>query len=252
MTLLSVEGLRVDRGGRRVLDGVSFELQPGEALAIVGESGTGKSTLARALLRLVEPCGGVVRLRGRDLRAMPDRELRVARREVQLVFQDASASLDPRWTVASTVAEPLRLHGFERGPDEVLRLLRTVELGPELLHRHPHQLSGGQAQRVALARALAARPSLLIADEALNALDVSLRAQMANLIAGLRRSLDIACLFVTHDLQLAGWLCDRISVLAGGVLHDLASPAGAALLAAARALETGRPPAPARRSAPAP
>jgi ABC-type glutathione transport system ATPase component len=245
--LLAVEELCVDRSGRRVLDRISFELQPGETLGIVGESGSGKSTLARALLRLIEARRGVVRLRGRDLLSMPEPQLRAARREMQIVFQDPAASLDPRWTVGAIVGEPLVVHGLARGQEKVLQLLRTVELGPELLHRHPHQLSGGQAQRVALARALATGPSLLVADEALSALDVSLRAQMANLLVDLRRTLGIACLFISHDLRLAAHLCDRIGVLSRGALVELAPPAALvrdarhastrALVAAARALD---------------
>ena len=212
--LLEVEGLRVGR----VLNGVSFTLQPGEFLAITGESGSGKSTLARAVLRLIEPEAGSILFRGKNLLALPPRELRALRREMQIVFQEPVNSLDPRMKVEAIVAEPLSIHGFPAGREQVVELLRTVELGPELLSRHPHQLSGGQAQRVALARALATRPSLLVADEALSALDVSLQAQMANLLLDLRRALGIACLFITHDLRMAGYLCDRIAVLARGAL----------------------------------
>ena len=215
MKLLEVDGLSVDRGGRRILDAVSFSLGEGEALAIAGESGAGKSTLARALSGLIEPAGGRVRFRGEDLLAMAPRELRRVRRELQIVFQDPASSLDPRMTVEAIVGEPLAVH---RLPDDVPSLLRRVELGPELLSRRPHQLSGGQAQRVALSRALATRPSLLILDEALSALDVSLQAQMANLLLDLRRALGIACLFITHDLRLAAYLCDRTVVLSNGAL----------------------------------
>jgi ABC-type glutathione transport system ATPase component len=222
--LLQVQDLRVERGGAPVLEGVSFELQPGEMLGIAGVSGAGKSTLARAVLRLIAPSGGAILWRGEDLLALPERRLRRVRREMQIVFQDPAGSLDPRWTVSAIVREPLAVHRLPRGPDAVLRLLRMVELGPELLERHPHQLSGGQAQRVALARALATSPSLLVADEVFSALDVSLRAQMANLLGSLRRSLGIACLFISHDLRLVAHICDRIGVLSGGTLVDLASP----------------------------
>jgi len=226
--LLAVEDLCVDRGGVRVLEEVSFALQPGETLGIVGESGSGKSTLARAVLRLLQPARGKVRWRGRDLLALDERELRQVRREMQIVFQDPATSLDPRMTVSTVVAEPLAVHRLGQGSEreeKVRELLRKVGLGPELLDRYPHELSGGQAQRVALARALATGPALLVADEALSALDVSLQAQMANLLRDLRESLSIACLYISHDLRFAAWLCDRIAVLSRGANVEIAEPA---------------------------
>jgi peptide/nickel transport system ATP-binding protein/oligopeptide transport system ATP-binding protein len=143
---------------------------------------------------------------------------------MQIIFQDPTNSLDPRMTVAQSVAEPLAIHRLVARTERqkrVLELLRLVELGPELLHRHPHQISGGQAQRVALARSLATQPALLVADEALSALDISVRAQMANLLRDLQASLGLACLFVSHDLRIAAWLCDRIAVLSGGRLVEI-------------------------------
>jgi len=226
--LLAVEDLCVDRGGVRVLEGVSFALQPGETLGIVGESGSGKSTLARAVLRLLQAARGMVRWRGRDLLALDERELRELRREMQIVFQDPATSLDPRMTVSAVVGEPLAVHRLAQGTEReetVLQLLRKVGLGPELLDRYPHELSGGQAQRVALARALATGPALLVADEALSALDVSLQAQMANLLRDLRASLSIACLYISHDLRFAAYLCDRIAVLSRGAIVEIAEPA---------------------------
>ncbi|HXL39763.1 MAG TPA: dipeptide/oligopeptide/nickel ABC transporter ATP-binding protein [Myxococcales bacterium] len=226
--LLAVEDLCVDRGGVRVLEEVSFALQPGETLGIVGESGSGKSTLARAVLRLLQPARGKVRWRGRDLLALDERELRQVRREMQIVFQDPATSLDPRMTVSTVVAEPLAVHRLGQGSEreeKVRELLRKVGLGPELLDRYPHELSGGQAQRVALARALATGPALLVADEALSALDVSLQAQMANLLRDLRESLSIACLYISHDLRFAAYLCDRIAVLSRGAIVEVAEPA---------------------------
>jgi ABC-type glutathione transport system ATPase component len=223
-SLLAVEGLCVDRGRVRVLEEVTFALGAGETLGIVGESGSGKSTLARAVLRLLEPVRGRVYFRGRDLLQLPEAELRRVRREMQIIFQDPTNSLDPRMTVAQSVAEPLAIHRVVARTERqkrVLELLRLVELGPELLHRHPHQISGGQAQRVALARSLATRPALLVADEALSALDISVRAQMANLLRDLQASLGLACLFVSHDLRLAAWLCDRLAVLSGGRLVEM-------------------------------
>jgi ABC-type glutathione transport system ATPase component len=223
-SLLAVEGLCVDRGRVRVLEDVTFALGAGETLGIVGESGSGKSTLARAVLRLLEPVRGRVCFRGRDLLQLPEAELRRVRREMQIIFQDPTNSLDPRMTVAQSVAEPLAIHRLVARTERqkrVLELLRLVELGPELLHRHPHQISGGQAQRVALARVLSTQPALLVADEALSALDISVRAQMANLLRDLQASLGLACLFVSHDLRLAAWLCDRIAVLSGGRLVEM-------------------------------
>jgi len=238
--LLQVEDLCVHRGGVRVLDRVSFALGAGETLGIVGASGSGKSTLARAVLRLLEPADGRVRWRGRDFLALSGRELRAARREMQIVFQDPATS-------------PLVVHRLERrhGLEErILALLREVDLGPEVLHRHPHELSGGQAQRVALARALAPSPALLVADEALSAVDVSIQAQMANLFGKLRHSASLACLFISHDLRFTAVLCDRIAVLSRGAIVELAETASLvraprhdvtrALIAAARESEVQR------------
>jgi ABC-type glutathione transport system ATPase component len=226
--LLEVRDLCVDRRGRRILERISLALAAGETLGIIGESGSGKSTLAGALLRLLPAAGGQISWKGADLLALHGASLRAARREMQIVFQDPATSLDPRMEVGAIVAEPLALYDLARGQDRhdaVVRLLRTVELAPDLMSRHPHELSAGQAQRVALARALAPGPSLLIADEALSALDVSLQAQMANLLLDLRRSLGIACLFITHDLRLASYLCDRVAVLSRGALVEMGEPA---------------------------
>jgi peptide/nickel transport system ATP-binding protein len=251
--LLHVQDLCVDRGGVRVLDRVSFALGVGETLGIVGASGSGKSTLARAVLRLLQPAGGRIRWRGRDLLPLSERELLPMRREMQIVFQDPATSLDPRMTVFSILAEPLIVHRLERRDSlekRILGLLRQVDLGPEVLHRHPHELSGGQAQRVALARALAPSPALLVADEAFSAVDVSIQAQMANLLGELRRSASLACLFISHDLRFTAGLCDRIAVLSRGAIVELAEAAALvreprhdvtrALVAAARANEVQR------------
>ncbi len=222
-SLLRVEGLSVECGGRTIVRGVSFELQRGEMFGIVGRSGAGKSTLVRALLRLIEPSAGRVLWRGSDLSMLSRRELRNWRREAQIVFQEPALSLDPRLTVAESVAEPLAVHRLPRGADRIAELLQAVGLGSEMLARRPRQISTGQAQRVALARALATRPALLVADEALSSLDPSVRAQMANLLGSLRAAMNLACILVTHDLRLAAHLCDRIGVIADGELVDLAA-----------------------------
>ncbi len=225
--LLQVRDLAVDRGGRRVVDGVSFEVHRGETFGIIGASGSGKTTLARAIERLIPAASGRVLWRGVDLLQLGRRELRSTRKEIQIVFQDPASSLDPRSTVEKIIAEPLEIHTVGRPADRRSRiagLLRTVQLPLDLLSRRPHELSAGQAQRVALARALATSPSMLIADEAFSAIDASLKAQMANLLLHLQRSLGLACIVITHDLRLAAFLCQRIGVLAEGTLVEVGTP----------------------------
>jgi peptide/nickel transport system ATP-binding protein len=213
------------RGPVRAVDGVSFELREGEVLGLVGESGSGKSTVGRCVTRLIEPTGGTVRLKGTDITHLPQRRLRPLRREMHIVFQDPSSSLNPRMDVGSIVGEPLRRHGLARGTalrDRVAELLHEVGLRPELIGRYPHELSGGQRQRVGLARALSVEPSLLIADEPTSALDVSVQASILNLLAEVQRRRRFACLFITHDLAVVEYVANRVAVMYLGALAETA------------------------------
>ncbi len=205
--------------------GVSFSLAPGESLGLVGESGSGKSSIARALLRLI-PASGRALFQGRDLLLMRGGELRAARERLQIIFQDPLGALDPRMTVAELVAEPLlefRRDSIREHRSLVTRMLERVGLGAELLSRYPHQLSGGQAQRVGVARALMLSPQLLICDEPVAALDVSIKSQIANLLRDMRDELRLALLFIAHDLATVRYLCDRVMVLYLGRVMEIAS-----------------------------
>jgi oligopeptide/dipeptide ABC transporter ATP-binding protein len=206
-------GLRA--GAVRAVDGVSLRVAKGEVLALVGESGCGKSTLGRLLLRLVEPDAGTLRFDGEDLRALPPRALRARRREMQLIFQDPFGSLDPRMTVEAAIAEPLHLHGLHRGRERarVAELLARVGLRPELARRWPHEFSGGQRQRIAIARALASEPRLVIGDEPVSALDVSVQAQVINLLGDLIRDLGLTFILISHDLGVVRQVADRVAVM---------------------------------------
>jgi oligopeptide transport system ATP-binding protein len=208
------------------VDGVSFQLDPGEMLGLVGESGSGKSTVANCIVRLVEPTEGTIRLKGTDITHLPRRALRPHRRELHMVFQDPYSSLNPRMTTGQIVGEPLRLHRLARGGElekRVVDLFDLVGLRPELRFRYPHELSGGQRQRVGLARALSVSPSVLVADEPVSALDVSVQASILNLFRDLQRDLGFSCLFITHDLSTVEYLCDRVAVMYLGKIVELGS-----------------------------
>ncbi|ACL55445.1 ABC transporter ATP-binding protein [Methylobacterium nodulans] len=213
-------GSLFSRAGRhvRALDGVSLALKPGETLGIVGESGSGKSTLARCIARFVDPSSGEIRLDGTDIARLSDRALHPYRRRVQVIFQDPYRSLNPRRTVGQSITEGPRNYGMAR--DEALararRLIGLVGLDADALDRFPHEFSGGQRQRIAIARALAMEPDLLIADEAVSALDVSVQAQVLDLLEEVRERLNLAILFITHDLRVAARLCDHLIVMLNG------------------------------------
>jgi oligopeptide/dipeptide ABC transporter ATP-binding protein len=212
----------------RAVDGVSLRVGAGETLGLVGESGCGKSTLARCVLRLIEPTRGRVLLDEEDLTALPEEALRRRRRDIQMVFQDPTASLNPRLSVAATVDEPLALHTPLAGAarrERVDEVLEEVGLGAGLRARYPHQLSGGQRQRVNIARAIATHPRLVVLDEPTSALDVSLRARVILLLAELKRRMGMAYLFISHDLSTVRYLCDRVAVMYLGVLVEEAPAA---------------------------
>ncbi|MGA5760363.1 ATP-binding cassette domain-containing protein [Nonomuraea bangladeshensis] len=223
--LLQVRDLVKTFGGRRVLDGVSFDVAPGEVLGLVGESGSGKSTTARCITRLTRPDSGQILLGGRDVLAAGRRELRALRADMQMVFQDPYSSLNPRMTVAELIGEPVLVHGLE--PDRRRRraraaeLLETVGMSAEHLDRHPRSFSGGQRQRISIARALAVEPRLLICDEPVSSLDVSVQAQVLNLLRDLRERLGLSILFIAHDLAVVYYLCDRVAVMLDGGLAEI-------------------------------
>lgn len=210
--------------GRRVVDDVSFAVRRGETLGLVGESGSGKSTVARMLLRLVEPTAGEVRYEGRDLLAAGPREMRAMRRRMQIVFQDPYAALSPRMRVREILAEPFSIHGerpVEGLTARLAEMLRTVGMDGSALERFPHEFSGGQRQRISIARALALRPEFLVLDEPVSALDVSVGAQVVNLLRDLQREYGLTYLFISHSMPLVRYLCDRVAVMQRGKLVEL-------------------------------
>jgi len=230
--MLRVEGLKTFFGRRerpvRAVDGVSFEIAPGEVLGLVGESGSGKSTIGRSVLKLVEPSAGAIRFEGVDLVPLSPRAMRPYRRSLQIIFQDPYASLNPRRRVGDTLAEALATHGLHPGPARATRiaeLLSLVGLAPGHAARYPHEFSGGQRQRIGIARALAVEPRFIVADEPVSALDVSIQAQVLNLLSDLRERLGLTMLFISHDLDVVEYLCDRIVVLYLGKIMEMAPAA---------------------------
>ncbi|MEM6674844.1 MAG: oligopeptide/dipeptide ABC transporter ATP-binding protein [Planctomycetota bacterium] len=215
-------------GWLRAVDGVTFELGRGETLGLVGESGCGKSTCARTIVGLYPPTSGFVRYEGRDIGSLTRRERAPYRRKIQMIFQDPYASLDPRQTVSSILTEPLRIHRLARPRRRRLRamqLLDAVGLNPRHVHRYPHEFSGGQRQRIGVARALALEPDLIICDEPVSALDVSIQAQIVNLLKELQERFGLSYLFIAHDLAVVRHICDRIAVMYLGKVVEIADRA---------------------------
>lgn len=212
----------------KAVDDVSFDIVQGETFGLVGESGCGKTTTGRAVLRLIEPDAGTVWFDGIDLRSLGSSELRRRRRDMQIIFQDPYASLNPRMTIRAIVGEPFAIHGIAKGSerdDRVANLLTTVGLDPALMERYPHEFSGGQRQRIGIARALALRPKLIVADEPVSALDVSIQAQIVNLLADLQQQFDLTYLFISHAIPVIEHISTRIGVMYLGKLVEVGTSA---------------------------
>jgi oligopeptide/dipeptide ABC transporter ATP-binding protein len=237
LTLLKVENLRkafkvsANRPGAakqslKAVDGVSFEIKNGETLGLVGESGCGKSTTGKLLLRLIEPDSGSIQFDGRDVAGMGHRELTAIRRDMQMIFQDPYSSLNPRMRVGEIIGEPLVVHSLAKGraiKEQVLTLMQKVGLAPEHYDRYPHEFSGGQRQRIGIARTLAVQPRLIVADEPVSALDLSIQAQIVNLLKDLQEEFGLTYLFISHDLGIIEHVCDRVAVMYLGRIVEVAT-----------------------------
>ncbi|MEH7332513.1 dipeptide ABC transporter ATP-binding protein [Neobacillus drentensis] len=213
-------------GSVKAVDGVSFQVRKGETLGIVGESGCGKSTMARLILRLLDVTDGRIKLEGKDVTTLPKQDMRAIRRNIQMVFQDPYASLNPRWTVERTLLEPMKVYDIgtkNERRDKVSELLNKVGLDPSYAKRHPHEFSGGQRQRIGIARALVLNPKLIIADEPVSALDISVQAQVINLMQDLQDQYNLTYMFITHDLSVCEHISDRVAVMYLGKVVELAS-----------------------------